>query len=415
MSNSVSSAAARWGRNARICVQIRGSARFACADGPVRTGGFGGVWLNVHLWDFHAESSDCRTSANPPFSTLSPTPGAQAENYPFCTIDPNVGAVKVPDSRLAEIAALIPPEIINPASMTFVDIAGLVKGASKGEGLGNQFLAHIRETQAIAHVVRCFSAPGVVHVTGGVDPVRDVEIIDTELMLADLSTVTRRYEIIERTARVGIKESVEQFAVLGKVKKALERGQPVRSLDLRAEEAAHLADLHLISAKKVLYVANVDDADSADPDKNPHVKALCELAAREGAPVVPICGKIESEIAELEGPEKAKYLKHYGMAEPGLNRLIRAGYALLGLQTFFTAGPKEVHAWTIRKGSSAPEAAGAIHTDLERGFIKAEVYHYDDLMNHHSEAAIRDAGRMRLEGKDYEVRDGDVIYFRCAA
>ena len=298
--------------------------------------------------------------------------------------------------------------------MTFADIAGLVKGASKGEGLGNQFLAHIRETQAIAHVVRCFSAPGVVHVTGGVDPVRDVEIIDDG---ADARRPgprsRRRHEIVERTARAGIKESIEQFAVLGKVKEALERGRPVRSLD-RAEEAAQLRDLHLISAKKVLYVANVDDADSAGPDKNPHVKVLCELAAREGAPVVPICGKIESEIAELEGPEKAKYLKHYGMAEPGLNRLIRAGYALLGLQTFFTAGPKEVHAWTIRKGSNAPEAAGAIHTDLERGFIKAEVYHYDDLMNHRSEAAIREAGRMRLEGKEYEVRDGDVIYFRCA-
>lgn len=340
---------------------------------------------------------------------------AEAANYPFCTIEPNTGIVKVPDPRLAAIAQYIPPNKLIPASMVFVDIAGLVKGASKGEGLGNQFLGHIRETQAIAHVVRCFSDPNVVHVDGSVDPVRDISVIDTELILADLDTVCKKFSTLQRAAKTGTdKKAGAVMNVLEPVKAGLESGKPVRSLGLTEEQLELIHDFHLITQKKVMYVANVDDSDIGKAEPNPYVKKLLEYAKTEGSPVVQICGKIESEIAELAEEEKVSFLKEMGMDEPGLNRVIRAGYALLGLQTYFTAGEVEVRAWTIQKGFKAPQAAGVIHTDFEKGFIKAEVYHFDDLMKHKSEAAIRDAGALRLEGKEYLVKDGDIMHFRFA-
>jgi GTP-binding protein YchF len=340
---------------------------------------------------------------------------AEAANYPFCTIDPNTGIVKVPDARLAAIQKYIPTDKLVPTNMTFVDIAGLVKGASKGEGLGNQFLGHIRETNAIAHVVRCFSDPNVIHVDGSVGPIRDISVIDTELILADLETVLKRYNPMEKAARAGTdKKAAAVMGVLTPVKNALEAGKPVRSLKLSEDELALIHDFHLITAKKVMYVANVDDQDIGKAEPNDHVKALLEYAKKEGSPVVQICGKIESEISELAEEEKAAFLQEMGMDEPGLNRVIRAGYDLLGLQTYFTAGQVEVRAWTIQKGFKAPQAAGVIHTDFEKGFIKAEVFHFDDLMKYHSEAAIKDAGALRLEGKEYVVRDGDIMHFRFA-
>ncbi len=340
---------------------------------------------------------------------------AEAANYPFCTIDPNTGIVKVPDLRLQQIAQYIPPNKLVPANMTFVDIAGLVKGASKGEGLGNQFLGHIRETNAVAHVVRCFSDPNVVHVDGSVDPLRDIAVIDTELMLADLETVSKRFNVLEKAARAGSdKKAMAQVQILAPIKKALEAGNPVRSLGLSAEELALVHDFHFITAKKVMYVTNVDDKDIGKAEPNDYVKRVMEHAAKEGSAVVQICGKIESEIAELDEAEKVGFLKDMGMDEPGLNRVIRHGYSLLGLQTYFTAGEVEVRAWTIQKGWKAPQAAGVIHTDFEKGFIKADVYHFDDLMKYKSEAAVRDAGCLKLEGKEYIVRDGDIMHFRFA-
>lgn len=340
---------------------------------------------------------------------------AEAANYPFCTIDPNTGIVKVPDRRLEQIQKYIPTDKLVPASMTFVDIAGLVKGASRGEGLGNQFLGHIRETNAVAHVVRCFSDPNVIHVDGSVDPLRDISVIDTELILADLETVNKRFATLQKAARAGSdKKAAAVMGVLEPVKKALEAGQPARSLNLLPEELELIQDFHLITAKKVMYVANVDDSDIGKPEPNEYVKKLLAHAEKEKSPVVQICGKIESEIAELPEEEKAGFLKEMGMDEPGLNRVIRAGYELLGLQTYFTAGQIEVRAWTIEKGWKAPQAAGVIHTDFEKGFIKAEVFHFDDLMKHKSEQAIRDAGALRLEGKEYVVRDGDIMHFRFA-
>jgi GTP-binding protein YchF len=338
---------------------------------------------------------------------------AEAANYPFCTIDPNTGIVKVPDQRMNDIAKFIPPDKLVPASMIFVDIAGLVKGASKGEGLGNQFLGHIRETDAIAHVVRCFSDSNVIHVDGSVDPLRDVSVIDYELIFADLDTVNKRYTAMQKAARTGTdKKAGAVMAVLEPVKAALEAGKPVRSLNLSLEDLALINDFHLITAKKVMYVANVDDSDIGQSEPNAYVKKLMEHAKIEGSPVVQICGKIESELSELSEEDRGAMLKDMGMDEPGLNRVIRAGYELLGLQTYFTAGETEVRAWTIQKGWKAPAAAGVIHTDFEKGFIKAEVYHYNDLMKHKSEAAIRDAGLMRLEGKEYVVKDGDIMHFR---
>jgi ribosome-binding ATPase len=339
---------------------------------------------------------------------------AEAANYPFCTIDPNTGIVKVPDPRLAGIQKFIPTDKLVPASMTFVDIAGLVKGASKGEGLGNQFLGHIRETNAIAHVVRCFSDPNVIHVDGSVDPLRDISVIDTELMFADLDTVNKRYNSTEKQSRTGDKKAAAVMGVLAPVRAALEAGKPVRSLNLTEEELLLIHDFHLITAKKVMYVANVDDQDIGKSEPNPYVAKLMEHAKKEHSPVVQICGKIESEIAELAEEEKVAFLKDMGMDEPGLNRVIRAGYELLGLQTYFTAGQVEVRAWTIQKGFKAPQAAGVIHTDFEKGFIKAEVFHYNDLMKLKSEGAIKDAGALRLEGKEYVVKDGDIMHFRFA-
>ena len=339
---------------------------------------------------------------------------AEAANYPFCTIDPNTGIVKVPDPRLGDIAKYIPPQKLVPATMEFVDIAGLVKGASKGEGLGNQFLGHIRETHAIAHVVRCFEDPNVIHVDGSVDPLRDISVIDTELILADLETVNKRYNQTEKAGRTGDKKSQAVMGVLQPVRAALERGNPVRSLKLDEEQLLLIHDFHLITAKKVMYVANVDDKDIGASEPNEYVKRVIEHAKIEGSPVVQICGKIESEISELAEDEKAAFLKEMGMDEPGLNRVIRAGYELLGLQTYFTAGETEVRAWTIKKGWKAPQAAGVIHTDFEKGFIKAEVFGYGELMKHKSESAIRDAGVLRLEGKEYVVRDGDIMHFRFA-
>jgi len=342
---------------------------------------------------------------------------AEAANYPFCTIEPNTGIVKVPDPRLARIQQYIVTDKLIPATMTFVDIAGLVKGASKGEGLGNQFLGHIRETNAIAHVVRCFSDPNIIHVDGGVNPTRDIEVIDTELMLADLETLNKRYNSMEKQARTGDKRAQATMGVLTPIKQALEAGRPVRALGLSEDELKAVHDFHFITAKKVMYVANVDDTDIGQNEKsepNEHVKSLQSHAAKEKSPVVQICGKIESEIAELDEAEKTAFLHEMGMKEPGLNRVIRAGYELLGLQTYFTAGEIEIRAWTIEKGWKAPQAAGVIHTDFEKGFIKADVFSYEDLMKYKSEAKVRDAGALRLEGKEYVVKDGDIMHFRFA-
>ena len=335
--------------------------------------------------------------------------GIAAENYPFCTIEPNVGIVEVPDERLGKLAAIAKPQKVVPAIVEFVDIAGLVAGASKGEGLGNQFLANIRETDAIANVVRCFSDDNVVHVAGKVDPVSDIEVIHTELALADMATVDRTRERQLGAARSGNKEAAKLVAVLEKVHASLDGLHPVRALDLSPEEMALLKPLQLLTAKPALYVANVDEKGF---EANPLLERVRQYAAKEGAPVVAICAKLEAEIADLSGEEKLVFLADMGLAEPGLNRLIRATYDLLGLQTYFTAGPKEVRAWTVRKGATAPQAAGAIHTDFEKGFIRAEVIAYDDYVALGGEQGAKEAGKMRLEGKDYVVKDGDVMHFR---
>jgi GTP-binding protein YchF len=336
--------------------------------------------------------------------------GIAAENYPFCTIEPNVGIVEVPDRRLATLASIAKPDKTIPATVEFVDIAGLVAGASKGEGLGNQFLANIRETDAIAHVVRCFRDDNVVHVAGGVNPVSDIETIATELALADLASVDKQIAKVEKVARAGgDKDAKRVFEVLQKVLAVLDRGRPARSADLYAEERALLAPFFLLTMKPTMYVANVDENGFRD---NPLLAEVEAYAAGEGSPVVPVCAKLESEIADLEGDDRQAFLDDLGLAEPGLDRVIHAGYALLGLQTFFTAGPKEVRAWTIHAGDTAPKAAGVIHTDFERGFIRAEVIAYDDFVAHQGEQGAKEAGRMRLEGKDYVMREGDVVHFR---
>jgi len=335
--------------------------------------------------------------------------GIDAENFPFCTIDPNTGIVPVPDSRLDAVARLAKSAKVIPSTMEFVDIAGLVAGASKGEGLGNQFLAHIRETEAIAHVVRCFTDDNVVHVSGRVSPKDDIEVIDTELALADLETVERVYDRTRRTANAGDKDAKALADVLQKVRDALNDGIPVRAVDLAPEERARLRDFHLLTAKPVLYIANVAEDGF---DGNPLLDDVRALAESQGAEVVAICNKIEAEIAELEEDEKADFLEALGIDEPGLNRVIRAGYKLLGLHHYFTAGPKEARAWTVPVGTRAPQAAGVIHTDFEKGFIRAEVIGYDDYIACGGEQGAKDAGRWRLEGKDYEVQDGDVILFR---
>ena len=336
--------------------------------------------------------------------------GAESANYPFCTIEPNVGVVSVPDSRLDALAAIVHPERVLPTTMEFVDIAGLVKGASRGEGLGNQFLGHIRQVDAIAHIVRCFEDENVVHVDGSVDPMRDVEVIQTELNLADLETVEKRISRTEKQARSGDKKLQAELEVLTKLRACLNEGKPARAVELAAEEQPVLRDLHLITAKPVLYVANVAEDDLAG--EHPSVDRLRRLAAEEGAELVTICGKIEAEIAELSGDEKGEFLDELGLPESGLDRMIHAGYHLLGLITYFTAGVKEVRAWTITRGTRAPGAAGVIHTDFEKGFIRAEVIAYEDFLAAGGEAGAKEKGVMRLEGKEYVVQDGDVMHFR---
>ncbi|MDY6849336.1 MAG: redox-regulated ATPase YchF [Geoalkalibacter sp.] len=336
--------------------------------------------------------------------------GAESANYPFCTIEPNVGIVSMPDSRLDELARIVNPQKVIPTTMEFVDIAGLVKGASQGEGLGNQFLGHIRQVDAIAHIVRCFDDDNVVHVDGSVDPVRDVDVIQTELNLSDLETVERRIQRGEKQARSGDKKLQAEIDVLQKVRACLDQGLPARRAQLDDEQWIILRDLHLITAKPVLYVANVSESDL--DGAHPYVARLRERAEGEKAEVVVICGSIESEVAELEGDEKKEFLAELGLAESGLDRMIRAGYDLLGLITYFTAGVKEVRAWTITRGTRAPGAAGVIHTDFEKGFIRAEVISYDDYVRVGGENKAREKGLMRLEGKDYVVRDGDVMHFR---
>ena len=335
--------------------------------------------------------------------------GIAAENYPFCTIEPNVGIVEMPDPRLAKLAEIAKPEKVVPAIVEFVDIAGLVAGASKGEGLGNQFLANIRETNAIANVVRCFSDDNVIHVAGKVDPISDIEVIHTELALADMATVDRTRERNLGSARSGNKEAAKLVAVLEKIHKSLDGLHPVRALGLSKEELELIQPLQLLTAKPALYIANVDEKGF---ENNPLLDRVKEYAAKEGAPVVAICAKLESEIADMEGEDKKMFLAEMGLEEPGLDRLIRATFALLGLQTYFTAGPKEVRAWTVRKGASAPQAAGVIHTDFEKGFIRAEVIAFEDYVRLKGEQGAKEAGKMRLEGKEYVVQDGDVMHFR---
>jgi GTP-binding protein YchF len=335
--------------------------------------------------------------------------GIDAENFPFCTIDPNTGVVPVPDARLDEIAALAGSKAVVPTAMEFVDIAGLVAGASKGEGLGNQFLAHIRETDAIAHVVRCFEDDNVVHVSGRVSPVDDIEIINTELALADLETVEKVLDRTRRVANAGDKDALALMAVLEKVHDGLADGTAVRSMGLAPEQLRSLREYHLVTAKPVLYIANVAEDGFED---NPMLDAVTALAESEGSEAVPICNKIEAEIAELPDEDRAEFLEALGIEEPGLNRVIRAGYRLLGLHHFFTAGPKEARAWTVPVGTKAPQAAGAIHTDFERGFIRAEVIAYEDYVRYKGEQGAKDAGKWRQEGRDYVVQDGDVILFR---
>ncbi len=332
-----------------------------------------------------------------------------AENYPFCTIDPNVGVVPVPDPRLTGLAAIAKPEKVLPTTIEFVDIAGLVEGASKGEGLGNQFLANIRETDAIAHVVRCFENDDVVHVAGRVDPVHDIEIINLELVLADFGTVTRHLERAVRAAKAGRKEDIRRRDVLARVAEGLDEGRPVRALDLSPEDLEEIGELHLLTVKPTLYVANVSETGFSD---NAMLQAVEALAAEEGAELVAVCGAIEAEIAQLDAADKIDFLSDLGLDEPGLDRVIRAGYRLLGLHTYFTAGPKEVRAWTVPIGATAPEAAGEIHTDFQKGFIRAEVIAFDDYLACNGESGAREAGKMRLEGKDYVVQDGDVVHFR---
>jgi len=332
-----------------------------------------------------------------------------AENYPFCTIDPNVGVVPVPDPRLDKLAAIVHPEKILPTTVEFVDIAGLVAGASKGEGLGNKFLAHIREVDAIAHVVRCFENDDIIHVAGKIDPAGDIEVINTELALADLDSVERAYQKALKAAKAADKDAIRLRDLLEKVRAQLNEAKAVRLLKLDANDHALLRDLHLLTDKPVMYVANVDESGFTN---NPRLDRVREIAQSEGAIVVPVCAAIEAEIAQLDEADRAEFLAELKLDEPGLNRVIRGGYSLLGLQTYFTAGPKEVRAWTVHAGATAPQAAGVIHTDFERGFIRAEVIAYDDYIKFKGEAGAKEAGKLRLEGKEYIVKEGDVMHFR---
>ncbi len=343
------------------------------------------------------------------FNALTRTAAAQAANFPFCTIEPNVGEVAVPDARLQKISAIAGSKAVIPARMTFVDIAGLVRGASKGEGLGNQFLANIREVDAIAHVLRCFEDGDVTHVEGRIDPIADAETIETELMIADLESIERRLKNLERRIRGGDKEAVAQDRLLRLALDALEKGRPARTVTVAAEDRGLWRQLQLLTAKPVLYVCNVEEAAAASG--NAQSDRVAEMAAGQGAAHVVISARIEEELAQLPPEEAAMFLEEMGLAEPGLDRLIRAGYDLLGLQTYFTAGPKEARAWTIARGTLAPQAAGVIHGDFERGFIRAETIAYDDYVALGGEAGAREAGKLRVEGKTYEVKDGDVLHF----
>jgi len=332
-----------------------------------------------------------------------------AENYPFCTIEPNVGIVPVPDPRLNVLSGIVNPQKILPTTMEFVDIAGLVAGASKGEGLGNQFLANIRETNAVAHVVRCFENEDVTHVSGTIDPLDDIDTINTELALADLESVEKQFDKATRTAKTGQKEAMAHRDALAGIKAHLDEGLPVRSMKTTERQDEILKSVHLITAKPVMYVANVSEDGF---ENNPHLDAVREYASKEGAEMVAICASIEAEIALLDDDDKAEFLSDLGFDEPGLNRVIRHGYLMLGLQTYFTAGEKEVRAWTTKVGATAPKAAGEIHTDFEKGFIRAEVIAYDDFVAGNGEQGAKEAGRLRLEGKDYIVQEGDVMHFR---
>ena len=337
---------------------------------------------------------------------------AEAANYPFCTIDPNVGVVTVPDARLDKITEFIKPQSIIPTTMEFVDIAGIVKGASQGEGLGNQFLGHIKQTDAIVHVVRCFDDPNVIHVAGSVDPMRDMDIINTELMLADYDTAEKKLKRIEKAAKTSTDVKVKMDVdVTQRIHKALGEGKPARSVKLTDLEVPFANDMHLLTSKPVLYACNVSDVDFA-AGGNDWVRAVEKRAAEENNKTILICSAMEADIAQLPPEERAEFLSSLGATEPGLNRLIREAYLLLGLYTYFTAGEKEVRAWTIKAGMKAPQAAGVIHTDFEKGFIRAETYHSDDLFTLKSEAAVKDAGKYRSEGKDYTVKDGDILFFR---
>ncbi|TYP75623.1 redox-regulated ATPase YchF [Paenibacillus methanolicus] len=338
--------------------------------------------------------------------------GAESANYPFCTIDPNVGVVEVPDPRLDKLTEMVVPNRTVPTAFEFIDIAGIVKGASKGEGLGNKFLAHIREVDAIVQVVRCFQDENITHVSGKVDPISDIETINLELILADVESVEKRIERSRKNLKGGDKKYAQEVEVLERIKEALYNDQPARSVELTDDEKQLVRELHLLTMKPILYAANVSESEAANADDNPYVKLVREYAATEGAEVVPISAKVESEIAELEGEDKAMFLEELGLEESGLNRLIRAAYKLLGLYTYFTAGVQEVRAWTIRQGMKAPQAAGVIHTDFERGFIRAEVVAYDDLVAAGSMNAAKEKGQLRLEGKEYVVQDGDVMHFR---
>jgi ribosome-binding ATPase len=338
--------------------------------------------------------------------------GAESANYPFCTIDPNVGIVEVPDYRLQKLTELVKPKKTVPTAFEFTDIAGIVKGASKGEGLGNKFLSHIRQVDAICHVVRCFADDNITHVAGKVDPISDIETINLELILADLETVEKRIGRVEKLAKQKDKDAVYEFEILAELKDAFENEKPARAVEFTEEQMKFVKQLHLLTSKPVLYVANVGEDEVADPTGNEYVEKVREFASGENAEVIVICAKIESEIAELDGEEKAMFLEELGIEESGLDQLIRAAYSLLGLATYFTAGEQEVRAWTFSHGMKAPQCAGIIHTDFERGFIRAETVSYEDLLAGGTMGAAREAGKVRLEGKEYIVKDGDVIHFR---
>jgi ribosome-binding ATPase len=338
--------------------------------------------------------------------------GAESANYPFCTIDPNVGVVEVPDVRLNKLTELVQPKKTVPTTFEFTDIAGIVKGASKGEGLGNKFLSHIREVDAICQVVRCFADDNITHVSGKVDPIDDIETINLELILADLESVEKRIGRVEKLAKQKDKDAVIEFEVLKKLRDAFEAEKPARTIEFTEDELKVAKGLHLLTIKPILYVANVGEDDVADPSENEYVQKVKEFAAQDQAEVIVICAKIEEEIAELEGEEKEMFLSELGIAESGLDQLIRAAYSLLGLATYFTAGVQEVRAWTFRKGMKAPQCAGVIHSDFEKGFIRAETVAYEDLLEAGNMVAAKEAGKVRLEGKEYIVRDGDVMHFR---